>query len=37
VKGVSLELNKLLKTDIFGLYMVTNILKDDKNTIKDDK
>jgi hypothetical protein len=25
VKGVSLELNKLLKTDIFGLYMVTNI------------
>ena len=37
VKGVSLELNKLLKTDIFGLYMVVNIINDDKKTIYDDK
>jgi hypothetical protein len=37
VKGVSLELNKLLKTDIFGLYMVVNIINDDKLTIYDDK
>jgi hypothetical protein len=37
VKGVSLELNKLLKTDILGLNMVTNIINDDKKTINDDK
>jgi hypothetical protein len=37
VKGVSLELYKLLKTEILGLNMVTNIINDDKKTINDDK